>query len=122
LVVPVLLLIVFAGIEFSHLATIRSTASNAAYEAARTVAVPGADVAEAKAEAGRILAIVGVRNFEVNVSPDPIDADTKSVTVDVKVPYSKNAILAPVFTGKVTLNAKATLRTERYSGIPPETP
>ncbi|MFK7819552.1 MAG: TadE/TadG family type IV pilus assembly protein, partial [Planctomycetaceae bacterium] len=113
---------VFAGIEFSHLATIRSTTSNAAYEAARTVAVPGADVAEAKAEAGRILAIVGVRNFDVTVSPDPIDASTQAVTVNVKVPYSKNAILAPMFTGNLTLNADATLRTERYSGIPPATP
>jgi Flp pilus assembly protein TadG len=117
LVTPVFLLFMFAAIEFAHLNTLRNTANNAAYEAARKVVVPGGTSAEAEREAARILRVVGTTRFTVDVTPDVITDDTQSVTVDIRVPYEQNALMVPWFTGAVTINSKSTLRTERYGGI-----
>lgn len=43
LVAPVFFLMLFAAMEFAVAGTIRSTANNAAYEAARLLVVPGAN-------------------------------------------------------------------------------
>ena len=55
---PIFFLFLLAAFEFGWLNVIRHTADNAAYEAARTVIVPGATVADARAKANRILGIV----------------------------------------------------------------
>lgn len=117
LVTPVFLLFMFAAIEFAHLNTLRNTAINAAYEAARKVVVPGGKSAEAEREAARILAAVGTTKFTVEVTPDVITDDTRSVTVSIRVPYEENALMVPWFTGTVTISTESTLRTERYGGI-----
>ncbi len=117
LVTPVFLLFMFASIEFAHLNTLRNTAINAAYEAARRVVVPGGQSSEAETEAARILATVGTTNFDVEVIPEIITADTRAVTVSIKVPYERNALMVPWFTGSVVIDAEATLQTERYGGI-----
>ena len=117
LVTPVFLLFMFAAIEFAHLNTLRNTANNAAYEAARKVVVPGGTSAEAEDEAARILSAVGTRTFTIEVTPDVITDDTRAVSVNIRVPYEQNALMVPWFTGAVTINSESTLRTERYSGI-----
>lgn len=117
LVVPVFFVLLFAGIEFSVISTIRSTANNAAYEAARKLVIPGAVASTGVDEATQIMAIVGVRNLTVTVTPPVIDDETAEVTVDISIPYSDNAIITPWFTGNVTINSQAKLRTERYGGI-----
>lgn len=116
LVLPVFLLFTFASIEFAHLNTLRNTANNAAYEAARVIVVPGADAAEAEVEAARILAAVGTREFSVDVTPQEITPDTDSVTISVNVPYERNSLMVPWFTRSLTIRSKATLKTERYRG------
>ncbi len=117
LVLPVFLLFTFAAIEFAHLNTLRNTANNAAYEAARRVVVPGANVDEARDEAARILAAVGTREFNVDVNPSEITDTSDSVTVHVTVPYEKNSLMVPWFTRSLRIQSKATLKTERYRGI-----
>lgn len=117
IVLPVFLLFMIAAIEFAHLNTLRNTANNAAYEAARAVVVPGGKSSEATVEAGRILAAVGTTKFTVDVTPGTITDDTQQVTVNVRIPYEKNALMVPWFTGGLTISSESTLKTERYGGI-----
>lgn len=116
-VVPTFFLLLFGAMEFSVVGTIRSTAHNAAYEGARKLVIPGADVSEGIAEARRIMSIVGVDTLTVTVSPTTITDETRQVTVNVRIPYDDNAIFTPWFTGGVTIEASSTLQTERYGGI-----
>lgn len=116
-VAPVFFVILFAGIEFSVLNTIRNTANNAAYEGARKLVIPGAVASTGQLEAERIMSIVGVNALTVTVTPSTIDDETREVTVDVSIPYASNAIIVPWFTGSVTIHSQVTLLTERYGGV-----
>ena len=117
IVAPVFFVLLFTGIEFSVLNTIRSTAINAAYEGARKPVIPGASAATGITEAERIMAIIGVSNLTVTVTPTTLTDETREVTVQVSVPYDSNAIIMPWFTGGLVINSQSTLRTERYGGI-----
>lgn len=115
IVAPVFFLVIFAMFEFSRLNVIRHTADNAAYEAARLAIVPGATAADAENEANRIMGVVGARDVVVTVTPSTITNATDQVTVEVAVPLSRNALVAPRFTGGQVLRAQSTLRTERVT-------
>ncbi|HIK92418.1 MAG TPA: pilus assembly protein [Planctomycetes bacterium] len=58
LVAPIFFILLFGGIEFATLSTIRATSHNAAYEGARKLVIPGADVTVGIAEAERIMSII----------------------------------------------------------------
>lgn len=113
IVSPVLFLLILTMFEFSRLQVIRHTGDNAAYEAARAAMVPGATAADAVAEATRIMRAVGARGVQVNVTPARIDADTRSVTVEVQTRMDQNALVAPRFTRNSTMRSSSTLLTER---------
>lgn len=115
-VAPIFFVLLFAGMEFAILGTIRSTAHNAAYEGARKLVIPGAVASEGIAEVKRIMAVVGVSTLTVTVTPTVITEDTKSVTVDIRIPYDSNAVFVPYFTSGLTIQAAITLKTERYDG------
>lgn len=119
LVVPIFFTMLFAGIEFATIGTIRATSHNAAYEAARVLVVPGAVASDGVNEAERIMSIVGVNTLTVTTSPAVIRDDTREVTVNIAIPYANNAVFTPWFVGNVTLQSSCTLRTERYEGISP---
>lgn len=114
LVLPIFFTMLFAGIEFAVIGTIRSTSHNAAYEAARILVVPGAVAKDGTDEAKRIMSIVGVNSLTVTSVPSVITDDTREVTVNIAIPYAENAIFTPFFVGNVTLQSSCTLRTERY--------
>ncbi len=116
-VAPVFFLLLFAGIEFAVLGTIRSTANNAAYEGARKLVIPGAVASDGITEANRIMGIVGVSNLTVTTTPAVIDETTQDVTVNVSIPYDSNAVFVPWFAGGLVINSSSTLKTERYGGI-----
>src|SRR5262245_12786424 len=88
---PLLLLLVIGLIEFARLSTMRHAADNAAYEAARHIIVPGANVAEAVAQGNELLARAGVRQGSISVNPAVITEDTDSITVQVSVPLAGNS-------------------------------
>jgi len=117
IVAPLFFLFMFAGIEFATVNTIRSTAHNAAYEACRTIVIPGASPATATTHASQLLSVVGVSNYTVTVNPLVIDDTTSDVTVTVNVPYASNAVFTPWFTGSLVMNSSVTMKTERYGGI-----
>jgi Flp pilus assembly protein TadG len=110
---PIFVLFLMASFEFGWLNVLRHTADNAAYEAARYAMVPGGTAAEAKARANSILKIVGARGAVVTVTPATLTATTDKVTVAIDIPMKSNALVVPKFTGKKTLHAEATMRTER---------
>jgi Flp pilus assembly protein TadG len=113
LTAPVFFLFLLAAFEFGWLNVIRHTADNAAYEAARTVMVPGATAAEARAKADGLLSIVGARGARVRVTPPVLTADTDEVTVAIDIPMNRNGLIVPRFTSNTTIRSSSTLRTER---------
>lgn len=112
-VLPVFLLIVFAGFEFSRICLVRNAAHNAAYQAARRVMVPGATVADANAEASRLLSVFGVNTFTLTVNPNPITLTANRVTVSIDIPAAQCGWITPMFTNTLTIHAGSTLLAER---------
>jgi Flp pilus assembly protein TadG len=124
LIAPIMFTIIFACIEFTRFVMIRGLAEDAAYEAARTIIVPGATVAEATAQAQQILGSLGVSSITVTVTPysgntaqTQINDNTTEVRVNVSVPFSANSLLVPrYFSSSTTVNSTTRLYTERYDG------
>jgi Flp pilus assembly protein TadG len=110
---PIFFLFLLAAFEFGWLNVVRHTADNAAYEAARSVIVPGATAAEATAKAISILNVVGARDAKVKITPGNISNSTTEVTVAVDIPMKSNGLITPRFTGSTTLHSESTLKTER---------
>ena len=113
LVLPVFFMVLFAGFEFSRICLVRNAAHNAAYQAARRVMVPGATVADANADATRLLRVFGVSTFTLTVNPTPITLATDRVTVSIDIPASQCGWIAPGFTNNLTIHAGSTLFAER---------
>lgn len=110
---PVFFLFLLAAFEFGWMNVVRHTADNAAYEAARTVMVPGATAAEARTKATNLLNTIGARGAVVNITPAVLTADTDNVTVNISIPMNRNGLIVPRFTSAKTIRASSTLRTER---------
>lgn len=110
LVLPVLLLILFAIVQFGALFSIQNTMTNASREAARAMAVDGLSATQAEALADRRLGAWGGLAFQIDAAgPDPADRD---VAVTISVP-ARDAVLVDVlgiFTG--TLSAQTIMREE----------
>jgi Flp pilus assembly protein TadG len=116
-VLPLLLLVFAASIELFRLNQMRHAADQAAYEACRHVIVPGANQAEAVAKAQQILAMVGVKKSNIQISPSDINDGTPEVTVNVDIPASGNSWIMPAFSQKSVVNSTSTLLTERNSAV-----
>ena len=112
-VLPVFLMIVFAGFEFSRICLVRNAAHNAAYQATRRVMVPGATVADANAEASRLLSVFGVSTFTLSVNPNPITLAANRVTVSIDIPAGQCGWITPMFTNSQVIHAGSTLFAER---------
>lgn len=117
LVLPLLLLFFVASIEIFRLNQIRHAADNAAYEACRRAIVPGANKAEAIAEAQRLLGIVGIKNATIRCNPATLTESTPSLTVHVEVPAKGNVWITPRFSSSTVVDATSTLMTERNPAI-----
>ena len=117
LIANVLLITLYSCIEFSRLNMIRNLAQDAAYYAARDAMVPGATVAEAKAEARRILRSMGTKGAAIVINgDDTLDESSHEVAVTITIPIAKNSLLIPKITGNIEVVATATMRTERHDG------
>jgi len=108
-VASVFFFFLFACIEFGRMNTVRQTANNAAYEAARKCIVPGATNAEGVAAAQAVLDAVGIRNATIAVTPATIVSTTPNVTVQVTVPLRDNLWVQPLFLGGITVGSTCTL-------------
>lgn len=117
MVSPILFLVVFAGIEFVRANIVKHTANNATFAACREVIVPGGTKAEAIAEANQVLAIAGIRDAEITLSPDTIDQSTASVKVSISVPMNSNSWGISSFLKNRSIVAETELMTERAPAV-----
>jgi hypothetical protein len=112
-VVPILLLTIWAGITFTRANMIRHTVENAAYTASRAVIVPGATQEEAIEQAQKLLAVLGIRDAVITFNPDVIEENTLFVTTEISVPMSNNSWGLKRFMNDAVFFGSSTLRTER---------
>ena len=117
IVLPIILLMAFASIEFARVSNVRYALHSASYEAARVVVVPGATADEAEARANEILRRHGLRLTDITVNPATIDESTSEVTVSIDAEMRNNAWSLINFTGDTTLSSDTTLLTERAPSV-----
>ena len=117
MIAPLIFLLLFGGIEFIRGNIVRHTANNAAYEAAREVITPGANINEAISKAEQILALAGIAGATVVITPNEITEGTRFVSATVSIPMDVNSWgVGRLLAGK-TLSSNVELRTERSPGI-----
>lgn len=97
IVAPLLFLFFFAAFEFCRVAMVRHTVDNAVYESVRTGIIPGATVAEVRAQGNRVLSTIGIKNSTIDVTPAVIADDTEEITVRIQVPLQDNTFIPPTF-------------------------
>ena len=95
--ISVLIMIVFASIEFVRLNMLEHSIDHASYQAARKGIIMGAKAGDVKNFAKDHLAHFGVTNAVVTVTPDPINDDADIIEVNIDVPMSGNTWIAPVY-------------------------
>lgn len=109
LCLPILMTILLGSYELARANMMLHSTESAAYEGARVGIIPGATPEAVRASVGRILSSVGVRTFDIDISPDVITNTTEEIEVFVTVPFRENLaiptlfIREPVFTGTCTL-------------------
>ena len=123
-VAPAVLLLVFVCFEFLRVQMMQNMADIASYEACRFVMVPGADLEEGVAEAGKYLNFLGTRNVTVTVTPfedgvaqSDIDDYTTEVQVEIGIPIRGNSVILSQFFGNGTIESSTTLAFEGYTGF-----
>ncbi len=111
-VAPLVFLFFFGAFEMCRVSMIRHTVDNAVYEAARVGIVPGATAADVRTEADRVLSTIGLRGYDVRVTPTNLQ-DATRVTVQIDVPVDRNSFVpAKYFIGK-TIRRDLSLARER---------
>jgi hypothetical protein len=110
--ISVLLMIVFASIEFVRLNMLKHSVEHASYPAARKGTITGASSNDVKNTAEKHLAILGVTNASVTVTPSGIKDDTQVIEVVIDLPMSGNTWISPLYFNG-TLTGRTRMLTER---------
>jgi len=120
MVAPLFLLAIFVCFEFGKMTMVEAFAEDAAFRAARHVVVLGATIDESTEEVADRLAILGVRNAEIEIEPSvngaiqtEIDDATDTIAVRISIPMKENLIAAG-FLNDYVMEKEAVLATERY--------
>lgn len=125
--ISVLLMIVFASIEFVRLNMLKHSVEHASYLAARRGIIIGAKSDDVKAAAEAHLAVLNVSGEVVTVTPDTIQDDTQIIEVVVDVPISGNSWISPVYfsgliTGRTRMLAERAAADMASAAAPPSPP
>jgi len=112
LVVPLVLLLAFAAIEFARVTMIRHSVDNAVYESARLAIIPGGTATDARNETQRLFAVIGITDFLVEVVPPVLTPETPDVTVRITVPLDTNSYFPQQFFAGRTIRRELTMRRE----------
>jgi len=97
LVLPILLLCLFAFYDISRASMIKHTTQAAAYEGARVGIVPGATDEEIREQVRFVLNSVGVDEFTVDVEQNRPAGSLLRVLVTVRVPFTATTTGAAFF-------------------------
>ena len=109
LVVPIIFMIFLGAVELTAMNIIRHTASNAAYEAARKAALPGADVDKAEEIGLGVLTGMGFGNG----ATAQINLTTESAEAVITVPMAGNSWGLTRFSGGLTIVKSCKLTREQ---------
>lgn len=101
LVLPLFFTLLFTAYEFGRANLMRHGAESAAYEAARSAIVPGANNADVRAAAERVLASVGVDQFTITTVPANVQTPSNDLEVRIAVPLDQNFSISTFVTGFV---------------------
>ncbi len=101
LVLPLFFTLLFTAYEFGRANLMRHGAESAAYEAARAAIVPGANNADVRAAAQRVLASVGVDQFTITTVPANVQTPSNDLEVRIAVPLDQNFTISTFVTGFV---------------------
>lgn len=105
--ISILLMLVFASIEFVRLNMMKHSVDHASYLACRKGIIVGAQIADVQGVAEDHLALFGMTGATVTVTPNPIVDDTGVVEVSIDVPMAGNSWISPVyFNGTMTGRTK----------------
>ncbi len=88
LTAPIFFLVLFGGIEFSRMHTIRSSIENAAFEGARRGIVSGATAEQCEAITERLLRSANVPDHTITIEPAVLDPTVNFVSVTVALPLN----------------------------------
>ncbi|XZE35530.1 TadE/TadG family type IV pilus assembly protein [Pirellulaceae bacterium SH501] len=86
----------FAALEFSRVAMYRHTVENALYEGARAGIVPGATADKVRNKTRELLAIAGINDATIDVTPAVLREDTPRVNVRVRMRLDRG-LYGPAF-------------------------
>ena len=121
---PALFFLTWTSFEFLRVSMLQNIADVASYEAARTIMVPGATIAEGEAEVDKYLNYLGSRNKEVTITPyegdtakTAIDDFTSRIEVHIEIPIRSNVLILSRFFGDRTITSTTSLTFESYSGF-----
>jgi Flp pilus assembly protein TadG len=109
---PILFLLLFGCYEFARANMMRHAVQAASYEGARTGIVPGATVRDVERSVQFVLSTVGVRNFDVVVSPNPIGLRSQKINVAVSLRMRDNTSLPMLFNNNTELSGVCELNRE----------
>jgi Flp pilus assembly protein TadG len=112
LTIPILLLFIFAMLEYMRAYMVKHALNEASYEACRVGVAPGALVSDVTAKANWMLTTLRIQNATVTVTPDAIDDSTTEVTVTIRCQYADNSWLTPIYLKGVSFQATTTLQHE----------
>lgn len=86
----------FAALEFSRVAMYRHTVENALYEGARAGITPGATADKVRSKTRELLAVAGINDATIDVTPAVLKVDTPRVTVRAQV-HLDRGLYGPAF-------------------------
>ena len=112
LCVPILLVVIFAIIEFSRAMQIQQTVRQAAFEGARAGLALDAAASDATTAATSIATAAGLNSPTVTVSPNPLSYTSQTVQVTVSVSPTNNSWFMRYVLGSQQIGATITLDRE----------
>ena len=109
---PIVILLLFGCYEFARANMMRHAVQAAAYEGARTGITPGATAADVRNSVQFVLSTVGIRDFDLVVSPNPIGLRDATVNVVVSARMRDNTALPLFFNENTALRGACELKRE----------
>ncbi len=112
LCLPVLMAILMGSYELARANMMMHSTESAAYEGARVGIIPGATPESVRTAVAGVLRSVGVKTFDVQISPTVITNQTEDIEVEVSVPLRANLALPTFFIQDPTFRGTCTLKRE----------
>jgi len=102
----------FAQVEFSRANMVRNGLRSACYHGCREGIVVGATSADVRATTEQTLIALGLREYNITITPSTITPQTQSVTVGVSASLTANSWVTPIYTAGTVLDNEMTMERE----------